>query len=378
MKTFRPTWVEVDLAVIQENTRRLCALAKGKNLDLIAVLKADAYGHGAVVSARAALQGGARMFSVATPEEGIELREGGIDAPILVMGAYVPGTADAYLDYGLTATLADAEAVEVLGREADAAGAHVHAHLKVDTGMGRLGVSDREALDLARRAAAHARLTIDGIYSHLATSEETDVTKAETQIRQFDQVLSALQGEQLLPRCAHILNSGGLLQLGGGSTNMARVGLVLFGYYPAPHLQTRVELNPALTWKSRVATVKRVPKGIGISYGHTYRTGAESTLATLPVGYADGFRRGLSSRAHVLIGGRRHIVAGRICMDQTIVDVGDAPVRPGDEAVLIGRQGDERITVEEWADLLDTINYEILVGITKRVPRVYVNHGGPQ
>jgi alanine racemase len=366
---FRPTWVEVSLASIAHNTRAFAAVARAKGVGLIAVVKADGYGHGALETAKTALAHGAQVLAVALPEEGAVLREHGIEAPILVMGAYVPGTVQAYQQYSLMATISDFDQLKAAAAEARSG--RLAVHLKVDTGMGRLGVLPQHALALAQKAKETGNLEVVGVYSHLATADEVDDSFAYHQIAVFEDILSDLEKHHVLPPMRHILNTAGLLRFDAGRTTMARVGLGLYGLYPAPHLKGLIELRPALTWKSRVATVKRVPAGTGVSYGQVYHTPKETTLATIPVGYADGFRRGLSGRAHVLIGGKKRPVLGRICMDQTIVDVGDDAVAPGDEVVLIGQQGNERIDADDWARWLDTINYEIICGVSARVPRVY-------
>ncbi|MFO7318508.1 MAG: alanine racemase [Limnochordia bacterium] len=366
---YRPTWVEVSTRAMAENAKTLVALGKRKGLDLMAVVKADGYGHGALAAARAALAGGVKALAVALPEEGAALREGGIEAPILVMGAYVPGTAEVYRRYRLTATVSGFQQLRAVAREA--AAGPVQVQLKVDTGMGRLGVLPEQALALAQEARAAGGVEVTGIYSHLATADD-DLQFARAQMEAFDAIIDALDRRGLLPPQRHILNSAGLIRLDGGRTTMARVGIALYGLYPAPCLKRELRLVPALTWKTRVASVKRVPAGMTVSYGRTYRTASETTLATIPVGYADGFRRGLSGRVSVLIGGRRYPVVGAICMDQAVVDVGDAPVAEGDEVVLIGEQDEERIEADEWAERLGTINYEIVCGISARVPRLYV------
>lgn len=368
---FRPTWSEVDLACIAANTSQLVALGRRKGVGIIAVVKADGYGHGAPAVARTALARGARMLAVALPEEGVALREAGIDAPVLVMGAYVPGTVEAYVRYALVATVGDFDQLRALVTEAG--GRRVEVHLKVDTGMGRLGVLPEEAVELATAAFGATSLAVTGIYSHLATADDPDPAFALEQMRRFEKVVDELERKELLPPMRHIHNTAGLLRFDAGRANLARVGIGLYGLFPAPFLRDLLPLRPALSWKTRVVTVKGVPAGTGISYGQVYRTARPTTLATIPVGYADGLSRGLSGRVQVLIGGRRHPVVGRICMDQAVVDVGDAPVRVGDEVVLIGRQGDERIEAEEWAEMLETIGYEILCGVSARVPRVYLS-----
>lgn len=367
---YRPTWAEIDTRNIQENAKALASLGRQKGLGLIAVVKADGYGHGAVATARAALAGGAQALAVALPEEGAALREAGIAAPILVMGAYVPGTIDAYRRYSLAATLSDFDQLRAIRNELK--GGTLEVQLKVDTGMGRLGVLPREAVALALGAMEVPGVRVSGVYSHLATADEPDPQFAVEQLATFEQVLRSLERRGVAPPMRHILNTAGLVRFDPGSTTMARAGIALYGLYPTPELKHELRLTPAMTWKTRVASVKRVPAGMGVSYGRLYRTARETTLATVPVGYADGFRRGLSGKVSVLIQGKRHPVVGAICMDQAIIDVGDAPVHDGDEVVLIGRQGEEEISADEWARLLGTINYEIVCGVSARVPRVYV------
>lgn len=373
-KVYRPTWAEIRLDRIRENARALAKVAQAKGVRLIGVVKADGYGHGAVPSARAALEGGVSALAVALVEEGIQLRQAGIVAPILVMGAYVPGTARAYAEHRLEATVSDVEQARSLAADAAAGGLPpVKVHLKVDTGMGRLGVLPAEAVDLAEEVKARGGMEIHGIYSHLATGDEEDGEYARRQIEQFESVLEKLKERGIHPPVRHVLNTGGLLQHPSGSTNFARVGLALYGLYPSRHLRDRLPLRPALAWRSRVATVKRVPAGTPVSYGRTYVTSAPSNLATIPVGYADGFSRRLSGRVSVLIRGRRFPVVGRICMDQSIVHVGDTPIEPGEEVTLLGGQGEEEITADEWAAYLQTINYEVVCALSPRVPRVFID-----
>lgn len=373
-RVYRPTWAEVRLDAIRENARALAEVGKGKGVELIGVVKADGYGHGAVASAKAALEGGVKALAVALVEEGIELRRAGIAAPILVMGAYVPGAACAYIEHDLEATVSDVEQLRSLTAGALERGPRrVKVHLKVDTGMGRLGVLPEEAVALAEEAAGSEAVELRGVYSHLATGDEEEGAYARAQIARFEQVLDRLRARGIEPPVRHLLNTGGLLQHDSGSTNFARVGLGLYGLYPSKHLRRLVKLRPALSWKCRVATVKRVPAGTPVSYGRTYVTAKATSLATIPVGYADGFSRRLSGKVCVLIRGRRFPVVGRICMDQAVVDVGDAPVAAGDEVTLLGRQGEEEIAAEEWAAALESINYEVVCAISPRVPRLFVD-----
>jgi len=375
---FRPTWAEIDLSAVRGNARALVGLARAKGLNLFAVVKANAYGHGAVECARAALAGGATGLAVATVEEGIGLRRGGIGGQILVMGAYVPGTARAYVEHQLDVTVASHEQAKAVGAESRAlvgsgSNHRLRAHLKVDTGMSRLGVRPEEAIEASKAIADAQSLHLHGVFTHLATADEEDRTFTVRQLRMFDDVLTALEARGVRPPQKHALNSGGLLQHDPGRTNACRVGIALYGLLPSPHLHGAARLLPALTWKSAVVAVKRVPKGVSVSYGSRHRTVRETTLAALPVGYADGFSRLLSGRASVLIRGKRYPVVGAICMDQAIVDVGNDAVAPGDHAVLIGRYGAERIEADELAQMLGTINYEVVCSISSRVPRVHID-----
>ena len=373
---YRPTWAEIDLGAVRDNARRLVALAAQKGLRLIAVVKADAYGHGAVRSAPALLEAGVASLAVATPEEGIELRRAGISAQVLVMGAYVPGTAEALVAHDLEPAVTDFDQADALDRETAALGARLRVHVKVDTGLGRLGVLPPDAGELAARVAAARNLELAGIFSHLATAESPETAYARRQLRTFEAVVAELARRGFRPGQRHILNTGGLLQHEPGSSTHARVGLSLYGYAPAEHLRQVLDLQPAMTFRTRVSAVKEVPAGTYVSYGRRYRTAARTRLATLPVGYADGFSRMLTGKVSVLIRGARHPVVGAICMDQAVVDVGDAPVGAGDEVVLLGRQGEHSIRPDEWAAALGTITYEVLCMISARVPRVYVEGTG--
>lgn len=372
MTHYRPTRVEIDLGKIEHNTRQIRAYADRKKMGLIGVVKADAYGHGASMAAKAIIRGGAGMLAVALIEEGISLRKEGIDAPILVMGAISPGSTDAYMKYNLTATINDFSDALLFEKELRQSVGRVKVHIKVDTGMGRLGILPKNAVRLADMVSSHSFFQLEGVYSHLATADDANTAVAENQVRVFNDVLRWLDEACSLPRYRHIVNSAGLIGIDSGLTNMARVGLLLYGLYPAPHLHGKVNVVPALVFKSHVASLKRVPAGASVGYGHTYTALDETSLVTVPVGYADGFKRGLSSKADVLIRGKRYTVAGRICMDQTIVDVGHDKVATNDEVVLLGTQGEETITPDEWAQHLGTINYEIIPSISNRVPRVYV------
>ncbi|HEX6970728.1 MAG TPA: alanine racemase [Limnochordia bacterium] len=373
---WRPVWAEVDLTAIRENAAILRALAHPATL--MAVVKADGYGHGAVAAAQAALSAGASWCGVATPDEGLALARAGIKAPILVLGAFVPGQEEPFCATPLRATVVDRAGAEALSRAGVRIGRPLPVHLKVDTGMGRLGVPFADAPDLAAEIAALPGIRLEGLYTHLATADEADDSWMREQLSRFARVEEACRRLGAAPRWVHALNSAGLLRVPAKKGQMVRAGLSLYGLFPSEVVAVpdRAPLRPAMSWKARVVSTKRVPAGTGISYGLTYATTRETTIAALPVGYADGYSRRLSGRAHVLIRGERFPVVGAICMDQCLVDVGDAPVAIGDEVVLLGRQGSAVIDADELAEWMGTISYEVLCTIGARVPRIY-RGGGP-
>ncbi len=360
-----PTVVEIHLPSLRHNlqevTRRVGTAA------VLAVVKANAYGHGAVPVSRALLAAGAHQLGVATAEEGLALRDAGVTAPILVMG----GVCDipAMQRSNLTPVLPSRDAVDTAARLADPRTLPLRVHLKVDTGMSRLGVTPEEALALLR-AGWPPTLHLEGVMSHLASADEPDGRATERQLARFRAFLEALQAAGLPVPTAHIANSAAILKYPSSRFDLVRPGLMLYGYSSGP--MSPVDLRPALTWKTRVVQVKRVDKGQPVSYGGTFVAPRPSTLAVLPVGYADGYSRALSNKGHVLIGGRPAPVVGRVCMDLTVVDVtGHPTVRPEDEAVLLGRQGAAAITADDLAACQNTISYEVLCQIGPRVTRVY-------
>ncbi len=408
-RLMRPTRAEVDLDAIAANVRRLRAAADPAAL--LAVVKADGYGHGAVPVARAALAAGAAWLGVASVEEGVELRRAGIEAPVLVLGWTPPFQAaeGAAWDLRLTAVSGEhaAELAEAAGRgrepgrdgarrgggsgeEAARTGRRpspLRLHLKVDTGMGRLGIPATAPSLLAAAAEEAVRVArlpgveLEGMFTHLARSEEAGEGEAFTR-RQFDLFLELAErleraGLRLL---RHAANSGAILGRRGPELDLARAGISLYGYHPAGPAAPPAEregLRPALRWLSAVAQIKDVPAGTPVSYGGTFVTERASRLGVVPVGYADGFSRRLSGRGLILAGGRRVPVVGRVCMDQIVVDLSEAGgVSAGDEVVLLGSQGGEAIWADEMAGWLGTISYEVLCAIGRRVPRVYALTGG--
>jgi alanine racemase len=376
----RPTWLEIDHGAIAHNVRRLVELSGGRQL--LISLKADAYGHGAIQVAQTALLNGASWLGVATLSEGVALREAGIRAPILILGFTPAWQARDALRHGLTPTVYNLEVGRALSRAALALDKPARAHVKVDTGMGRLGIFPEEAVAFVRELAGLRGVTVEGIFTHLSVADggtEWDRAYTENQLRKFDGVLEELEREGISIPLVHGVNSAGLLDTtvgylaeSGALTRhtLVRAGIAVYGLHPSPGVLLPGDFRPALAWKTQVAQVKLMPEGSFVSYGATYRTPGPQTIAVIPVGYADGFRRAPQNWGEVLVRGRRAPVVGRVTMDQTMIDVtGIAGVRQGDEVVLIGQQGEDSVTAEEVAERLGTINYEVVSAILARVPR---------
>ncbi len=376
----RPTWLEIDHGAIAHNVRRLVELAGGRQL--LISLKADAYGHGAVQVAQTALLNGASWLGVATLSEGVALRQAGIEAPVLVLGYTPAWQARDVLRHGLTPTVYSLEVARALSRAALALDRPARVHVKVDTGMGRLGIFPEEARDFVKALAGMPGIVLQGIFTHLAVADgesEWEHTYTAEQLARFDGVLAGLDADGIHVPLVHGVNSAGLLDATVGflapagplaQHTLVRAGIAVYGLHPSPGVRLPGDFRAALSWKTQVAQVKTLPAGSYVSYGATYRTEAPSQIAVIPVGYADGFRRGPSNWGEVLVRGRRAPVVGRVTMDQTMLDVTAVPgVRQGDEVVLIGQQGGDAISAEEVAERLGTINYEVVSAILARVPR---------
>ena len=369
----RPVWAEIDLAAIRHNIGEVRRLV-GPLVEMMAVVKAEGYGHGAIPVARAALEAGATWLGVALPEEGIALRRAGFEAPILVFSPLQADQAEAMVEYGLTSSLCGLDAAVALSRRAVKAGKSAAVHLKVDTGMGRIGVRVNEAVRFAVSVRRLPGIEVTGVFSHLATADEANKDYARLQLKNFNKVIVDLKNDGQLPAEMHLANSAAVIDLPLTYFNLVRPGIMIYGLYPSDEVdRSRVRLKPALSLKTRVSFVKRVGPGTGISYGQRYHTGRESTIATIPIGYADGWSRMLSHKAAALIRGKRFPIVGTICMDQCMIDVGDEPVEIGQEVVLIGSQGGASISADEVAGALGTINYEVTCMLSNRVPRVYLN-----
>ncbi len=342
---------------------------------IMAVVKADGYGHGASEIASIALKYGATWLGVAFVEEGIRLRERGFTAPILVLNPPFANQAEFYINHNLIPTIFTMETATVFSNLAKKNNCHLNFHLKVDTGMGRVGVFHYEkAEEFLDQIVKLPNLTCSGIYTHFATADENDKNFAKKQLTRFLDLTGKLKLKGICPSLVHAANSAAALEMPEAWLDMIRLGISMYGHYPSQEVdKDRIHLKPLMTLKSRVSFKKTVPAGSCISYGCTYITKVKTPVATVPLGYGDGYSRLLSNKAHVLIRGKRHPVIGRICMDQFMVDVSADPgIKEGDEVVLFGKQDGACISAEEIADLLGTINYELLCAVGKRVPRVYI------
>jgi alanine racemase len=370
----RAAWVEVDLAAIAHNVRTLKSVIG--TAEFLAVVKANAYGHGAVPVAEAALTAGAHGLAVALVQEGIELRRAGIEAPILLLSEQPLDQVGDIVAHGLIATAYSVPFIDALEEETrrrNVAGQEVH--LKIDTGMNRVGARPSQAVELAGRIlACSPALSLRGIFTHLATADDLESPFTALQVERFDTALGKLREAGIDPGWVHIANSAGVIGHPETHRDMVRVGIALYGIPPDQSLVAHCRLlMPALTLRAQVSYVKRVAAGESVSYGRRYYCDQETTLVTVPMGYGDGVPRRLSAvGGHVLIGGRRCPMVGVVTMDQFMVDVGDMDVAVGDEVVLLGSQGEHIISPNGWGALLDTIGYEVVCALTARLPRQYV------
>jgi len=365
-------WLEVDISAIRRNVAAVRSLV-GSRVQVMAIVKADGYGHGAVRAARAALTGGASSLGVANAAEGAELRAAGIDAPILVLGCGLPEQMPEVVARGLMQTLATEGVARALSQAATAARCEAGVHIKVDTGMGRLGVRPHEALAFARLVSNLPGLRIEGVFSHLATADHDDVTYAREQAARFEEVLTNFERAGVRTPLRHLANSAATIRFPEMRLDMVRTGLLTYGLNPLSSPLTEIELVTALTWKSRIACIKEVDAGERLGYAGLHVTERPTRIACVPVGYADGYPRALSNAGWVLVGGQRCAVVGAICMDQMLVDVGGVAAQPGDEVVLIGEQMGRRITANDLADAQGTVVHEVVARLGHRPPRIYLN-----
>lgn len=370
MTIWRPTVAEVDLDAIRENCKALLGHTRGATKGL-AVVKANGYGHGDVAVARASLEAGATWLGVALVEEGARLREAGVDAPILLLVEATPEAAKEIVFRELTPSVFTRAGAAALADAASAAGKTIGVHVCVDTGMHREGAPDDEAVELALYTDRLPNLEVEGLWSHLAVADERGHPFTDRQIERFAEVCGRIERSGLEVPLRHLANSAATIAHPDAHHDMVRMGIALYGLYPEPWMREACSLSPAMRLVSQVGAVRRVRAGEGISYGLEYAPERDTSIACVLIGYGDGYPRQLTNRGEILVGGRRRRIAGRVTMDQTMVDLnGGDDVRTGDEAVLIGRQGDEEVTAGELAELIGTIHYEIVCNISSRVPRV--------
>ena len=380
------TWAEIDLGVLAHNYRELRRITES-SAAIMAVVKADGYGHGAPQVARVALENGAGLLGVARMGEAVKLREAGISAPILLFGHSLPAYVDILASKDIRAALNSLEGAHNISREAVRRNTSVKAHIKIDTGMGRLGIIadeiavptvsgkqfDRAINDILAITALPG-IEVEGIFTHFANSDSRDKDHARGQLSRFTKLLESLKKHSFRVKYRHAANSAAIIDMPESHLDLVRPGIAQYGLWPSDDVhKERIDLKPVMSIKSRVIQVKEVDAGFAVSYGSTYVTPRPTRIATIPIGYADGFDRSLSSNGHMLVKGTRAPIIGRVCMDLTMIDVGHVPnVSLEDEVVILGSQGDETISADEIANRVGTINYEIVSSLTLRVPKVYV------
>ena len=364
----RPAWARIDLGALAHNYSEIKKQLQ-PGVKLCAVVKADAYGHGAVAVARTAVAAGASYLAVATLSEGIELREAGFTTPILLLGLVMPEDAKDIVDYGITQAVCDRELAHALSREAVRQGRRAKVHLKVDTGMGRIGVRPEEIGALAADIAALPGIEIEGMFSHFSMADCKDKSYTQQQLVKFRQAIAAVEGRGIPLAIKHIAESAAILEIPEAHFDMVRAGVIQYGLWPSAEVTHPIDLRPLMELQARVVWLKTLRKGESIGYGRAFIAERDCRIATLPIGYADGYIRAYGAQGAVEIHGRRAPIAGRICMDQVMVDVTDIPdVAIGDVATLFGSP---TLSIDEAAGWLGTINYEVPCLISPRVPRVY-------
>ena len=369
-------YAEINLDAIVKNVDNLMALTK-ENTGALAVVKADGYGHGDVAVAKAVAQK-VTGYAVATLDEAVNLRENGVKKPILVLGYVDPYEFDILVSHEITATVFDVETAQLLADAARVQKKQAHCHIKVDTGMRRIGLEpDENGIAIVKQITALKELSADGIFTHFAASDETDKTSAEHQFKLFTDFTGRLEKEGIHFTYRHCANSAAVIDMPQVDLDMVRLGIAMYGMYPSDEVKKeKVELFPALDLKSHITMVKEIPSGEKVSYGGKFTTTRTTKLATVSVGYGDGYPRALSSKGYVLVRGQKAPIVGRVCMDQMMVDVTDIKnVTRADIVTLIGKDGDAEITVEEIAALAGTFNYEFVCDLGKRIPRSYYLNG---
>lgn len=372
----RPVWAEINLDNLAHNMREVKRTVKEGTL-ITAVVKANAYGHGSIYAAKTFLENGADRLAVATLSEAIELRKAGIDVPILILGYTPTSQYPLVIEHDITQAIYNLESARAFSQAAEKLNKTGLLHIKIDSGMGRIGfLPTDEAINDIIEISKLANIKVEGIFTHFARADEKDKRYTNLQYDRFMSVINKLEEKGLSIPIKHVANSAAIIDLPDFNLNMVRAGIMLYGYYPSEEVyKDRVNLIPAMSLKARVSHIKRVPKNTGISYGQIFVTERESKIATIPIGYADGFTRMLSSKVEVSVKGEKVPVVGRICMDQCMLDVTEIDdLNIGDEVVIFGYEKGS-LNADDIANMLDTISYEILCMVSRRVPRVYVQGG---
>ena len=377
MEKLYKTWAEIDLGAVRENISRI-RNRLGRGVKLLAVVKADAYGHGMSRISRAALDAGVNWLGVSNIYEALMLRKAHPNAKILILSVGMAGHAQALVRYTITPVICSHEMLDAVSRAALKAEKKVDIHIVVDTGMGRIGVWYERAFDFIKKAARVRGVRLQGLCSHFACAADRDLSFTKLQLDRFRGVIRKCAKAGIRFPLTHIANSGAILGLPSTSFTLVRIGIMMYGVYPSREVIKSIPITPALTLKTEICFLKDVPKGRSISYCRSYITYRDTKVATIPIGYGDGYCRLLSNRGEVLVRGQRAPIIGNITMDQTLIDVGHIPgVKVGDEVVLVGRQGDNEITVNEIADLTGTIPYDVMCAMGKQVQhRIYREGNG--
>ena len=364
----RITWIEIDLAAIAHNLKDIKRKV-GNDIKILAIVKADAYGHGAVKVSQTLVDNGVDMLGVAFPEEGIELRESNINIPILVLNPVLSEQIEDVLKYSLGVTVCNLDIAERLSKTAKRHYRNIRIHVDVDTGMGGSGVSPDKALSFIKAMQLIENLEIEGIFTHFNSSEEKDKSFSHEQNKVFKEVIKRLEDEKIRIPLIHAANSAAILDMPDSYFNMVRPGLILYGIFPSNYVLKNIDLKPAMSFRTRIINLKHLDPGSTIGYGRTFEVLKQTAVATIPVGYKNGFNRHFSNLGEVLINGRRSSIIGRVCMDRCFIDVTNLPdVEIGSEVVLYGNQDNETISIESAAELIGTIPYEIVCNIGTKIP----------
>lgn len=374
-KDFRPAWAEINLDNLENNIKEIRRVSKSK--DIIAVIKADGYGHGALDIAPTLLENGATRIAVAVISEAVELREGGITCPIMILGFTPPTFADELIDYDIEQTVFTYDLAKALSDAAVKKNKKAKIHIALDTGMGRIGFfPDEKGVEEVYKISKLPNIILEGLFSHFATADEKDKKYTYLQVQKYNWFYNRLTEKHVKINIRHVANSAAIMDMPEVHYDAVRPGIILYGYYPSDEVnKDKIKLKPVMSLKTNIVHIKELEPGMSVSYGREFRAGRKTTIATIPIGYADGYTRLLFNKAKVIINGRFAPVVGRICMDQCMVDITDIDnVNVGDEVILLGEDNGLKFDADDIAELLGTINYEVTCMVGKRIPRVYIKN----